>query len=65
MLEGFFEWLKVKNSYDVTNFIKEKYPNSFEADIHFIAKIINGKTFNDVKGTIEKAISKAFHTKSR
>ena len=56
MLKDFFDYIKAEKYEDVKKYIFEKYPLSANEDLQFIAKIINGKTFNNVKGTIERAI---------
>ena len=58
LLETFLKWLKPKNYNDILNYIKINYPKTVNSDLLFISKIINGKTFNKVKETIEKEILK-------
>ena len=54
MILDFLRWAGFKNFEDVKAYMEEKYPLTNNDDLRFIARILNGKTFNDVKGTIEK-----------
>ena len=63
MIMTFFEWLNAKNYEDVYNYICENYGKSKESDLLFIAKILDGKYFNNPKFVIEKNLKILYNKK--